>query len=79
MNATVSIGIAEQPADIAHIPAMLARADRALYAAKRNGRNRICTEQDLRDIERKAPPLAPDYAASNEDCGTMVDAGVVPA
>jgi diguanylate cyclase (GGDEF)-like protein len=60
MNATVSIGIAESLADIAHVPAMLSRADRALYAAKKSGRNRICIEADACGLTPQAQPLAPD-------------------
>ncbi|ANY16165.1 sensor domain-containing diguanylate cyclase [Bordetella pseudohinzii] len=38
---TVSLGLARWPADAADIPAVLARADQALYAAKQGGRNRV--------------------------------------
>ncbi|MFU1983386.1 diguanylate cyclase [Bordetella hinzii] len=38
---TVSLGLARWPADAASIPAVLARADQALYAAKQGGRNRV--------------------------------------
>lgn len=38
---TVSLGLARWPADAAGIPAVLARADQALYAAKQGGRNRV--------------------------------------
>jgi len=37
----VSIGIALYPADIADSDELLARADAAMYDAKRNGRNRL--------------------------------------
>jgi diguanylate cyclase (GGDEF)-like protein len=63
MNATVSIGIAESPADVANIGALLSRADRALYAAKASGRNRICTEREARTAPVEAPPLAPKAVA----------------
>ena len=46
MNATVSIGIAQAPADAVRISELLSRADRALYAAKTSGRNRISIDDD---------------------------------
>jgi diguanylate cyclase (GGDEF)-like protein len=41
---TVSIGVAEWRRGSEQIPAVLAQADRALYAAKRAGRNRVMAE-----------------------------------
>ncbi len=38
---TVSAGVAAVPEDLAHSPLLLDAADRALYAAKAAGRNRV--------------------------------------
>ena len=40
---TVSIGLARYPKDVPQGASPLQRADAALYAAKRTGRNRVCT------------------------------------
>ena len=42
---TLSIGIATAPEDGLDLEHLMARADQALYAAKRSGRNRVMTEQ----------------------------------
>jgi diguanylate cyclase (GGDEF)-like protein len=39
---TISVGLAMFPRDAGDRPGLIARADRALYAAKRGGRNRVC-------------------------------------
>jgi len=64
VGATVSVGVAAHPAPT-NIDAMLARADGALYAAKRAGRNRV--EAELPHIDgprgpaaQAATPAAPD-------------------
>ncbi|MGD9925852.1 MAG: GGDEF domain-containing protein, partial [Pseudorhodoplanes sp.] len=77
MNATVSVGISESLADVAHVQTMLARADRALYAAKKNGRNRICTEKDVRDAAPAAP--SPEVFGTTEDAMAANIADAVPA
>ena len=65
MNATVSIGVTQSLPDVAHIPTMLARADRALYAAKAKGRNRVCTDTDAHESAPVAPSLAPAVPAED--------------
>lgn len=39
---TISVGLAELTPSIVSVEAFLSKADTALYAAKRNGRNRLC-------------------------------------
>jgi diguanylate cyclase (GGDEF)-like protein len=75
MNATVSIGIAESSADVANIPTLLSRADRALYAAKASGRNRVCNEREARTAPAEAPPLVPKGIMAESNLA----AGAVPA
>ena len=77
MNATVSIGVAELLADVANIPTLLARADRALYAAKAAGRNRVCTESEARTAPAAPPPLVPAGLAEEIDRATP--AAAIPA
>lgn len=40
---TISIGVAEFPTDAVDPAGLFARADKALYAAKRQGRNKVCS------------------------------------
>lgn len=42
-SVTISIGIATYPEDARDVPALLKRADRALYRAKKLGKNRLAT------------------------------------
>jgi diguanylate cyclase (GGDEF)-like protein len=41
VNLSISVGIATYPAHPAQVDELLRAADEALYAAKRNGRNRV--------------------------------------
>jgi diguanylate cyclase (GGDEF)-like protein len=44
---TLSIGVASFPEDATHRELLIETADRALYAAKHTGRNRVCTIHDI--------------------------------
>ena len=46
IGATVSIGAATAESPVTDIDALIARADGALYRAKREGRNRVCTAEE---------------------------------
>jgi diguanylate cyclase (GGDEF)-like protein len=49
---TASFGIAEEYVNSPCIEGIINRADTALYAAKTNGRNQVCTDSALPDLER---------------------------
>lgn len=61
---SVSIGLAM--ADGGDLAALLARADRALYRAKTNGRNRV----EIADLWTEAPPLQHASADDEDDAKT---------
>ncbi len=46
VRTTISIGVALFPTHGTSLKALVARADRALYRAKQEGRNRVCLEDD---------------------------------
>lgn len=54
---TASFGVASGWGEDAETNDLLARADAALYQAKNEGRNRVCTAPG---IDREAPAIAPD-------------------
>jgi diguanylate cyclase (GGDEF)-like protein len=47
MGATVSIGAATAESPVTDLDSLIARADAALYRAKREGRNCVCTAEEL--------------------------------
>lgn len=67
---TVSVGIAGYTPETTSPDLVLAEADRALYAAKREGRNRVV----IAGPESEAPPLA-EPATTGRDSRPPVEAG----
>jgi len=63
MNATVSIGAADSPADVANVTALLSRADQALYQAKSSGRNRVVVDGGTARVGKPAAEEVPAMAA----------------
>ncbi len=43
LSFTVSVGVAQHDGESEELPALIKRADQALYRAKESGRNRVCT------------------------------------
>lgn len=59
VGGTVSIGAATAAEPVRDIDALLVRADEALYAAKRGGRNRLCAAPD---VAPQRAPVSPQQA-----------------
>jgi two-component system cell cycle response regulator len=58
LNVTISIGVATTTDPMEIADSLLARADAALYQAKRSGRNRVVAAQPLTQAERE-PVISP--------------------
>lgn len=51
---TASVGVATYPVDGRTIDEVMASADASVYAAKRNGRNRVVSSPDLATVTEEA-------------------------
>ena len=59
-NITVSIGVAGYPQDVGQKAALVAAADKALYAAKQSGRNNVQISSHAQSVQRE-PELRPRF------------------
>jgi len=55
VNITVSVGLADFPADASNEHDLIEFADQALYYAKDTGRNRVCLFEDVPEERREVP------------------------
>lgn len=69
LRVTVSMGIAVLEGDTPQLQIAIERADRALYASKRSGRNRVSTWREL--VERGETELKPRSNQGNEAHGSQ--------
>jgi diguanylate cyclase (GGDEF)-like protein len=65
LKCTVSAGIAFGSGEGMDFDGVLHAADRALYSAKRNGRNRVESAEYLHAVPSEPTPILPESAASN--------------
>ncbi|HEY0659751.1 MAG TPA: diguanylate cyclase [Lysobacter sp.] len=56
LNVTISVGVAAMQADDSNLKDLLRRADKALYRAKENGRNRVEVDAHHAPIDDVRPP-----------------------
>ncbi|MDQ5837294.1 MAG: GGDEF domain-containing protein, partial [Acidobacteriota bacterium] len=64
---TASLGVATFPLHASSRELLVTTADRALYQAKRTGRNRVCSTADLPQDELPYAPLEEGQAARSLD------------
>ncbi len=78
MRPTVSIGVAVMPQDAATRSALHERADEALYAAKRGGRDRVCTgaQQQAGELEHELERARAALLARESDFRAVFEASV---
>ena len=62
---TASLGVATYPLHASSRDLLVTTADRALYQAKKTGRNRVCSPADLPLEEMPALPFEPDMPAQD--------------
>jgi hypothetical protein len=83
----VSVGAATGEAPVTDISALISRADAALYRAKREGRNRLCSADELKPTPigqliaaaRAAGPVERNVAPLPACPGRMTAAARMPA